>query len=162
MIKVLAGLIVLSLIGIAAFFTFRSDKLADKQFTVGTRKFSVMVPKNHIGKSSDSAFISVGKGKIISVALNLVERKSSRTITCNDLKTQTAFLVFNKYFDKEVEVCTSTLNEKGVELVMLDTPQLTDQNYTYALAMGIRGDYFATTEGKDKAKLIFESFKIIE
>lgn len=162
MVKVLAGLVILSLIGIAVFFTFRTDKLADKQFTVGTRKFSVLVPKNHIGKSSDSAFISVGEGKILSVALNLLERKSSRTITCSDLKAQTVFYVFNKYFNKDAEICKSGMKEKNVETVVLDTPSFFDQGYTYQLAVGTFAEYFNTVEGQGEVKKIFGSFSIIE
>jgi len=165
MAKILLGLIILSLIGLGWFYFSRSSVLSEKQITAGGRKFSVLVPKNHIAKSGEKGFITAGSGKIISVALNILERKSSRAITCSDLKTQTAFYVFNNNFNKEIEICQSILKEKevgkGMELIMLDAPGLTNQDYTYALAMGIRADYFSTSEGKEQAKKIFESFKII-
>lgn len=162
MIKAFFALIILSAIGLGWFFFAESGALTEKEFMLADKKFSIFMPRNHIGKSGNDKFISLGRGKIFSIILVLGERKSAREITCADLRAQIAFRAFNSYLQKELEVCQSVMEEKGFKAVILDTPQLFDEKNRYMLNMGIREDYFVTAEGKDKAKQIFESFRIVE
>lgn len=152
----------LIIVGISIFFFLTSEPLSEKTFSYNGKQFSILAPKTFQIKETEGATV-LGKGEdILVIAVGFVEKKSEKIITCYDLKsqkTEKAFTVNVKSLAKEVEVCkTPDLSDQGY--LVLDTPELTDSKSRYILAVHIKGDYFGTKKGQDKAKRIFESFKI--
>lgn len=152
----------LIVLGLGIYFYLTSEPLSEKQFTHKGEQFSILVPRTFQYKDTGGAAIWGRSEEILTVALVSVEKKSTKIITCNDLKaqgTEVAFIAKIKSLQKDVEVCkTPDLSFPGY--IIFDTPSLEENNTRYLIAIHAKEDFVKTKDGQEKVKRIIESFKI--
>ncbi len=142
------------------FYKTHNQGLSEKEFQFNGQQYSILLPKNHLTKTAEKGVVSAGKGDVFASIISFFPTSSNKEVSCSDIKAQKAFVVYNQNFKKDIEVCSTTSTEKGVEIVMLDSPSLNDEKYRYTVGIGTTKKYFETETGKSNLEKIFASFKV--
>lgn len=149
-------------LGLGVYLYLTSEPLFENQFTYKGKQFSILTPLTFQYKDTGNVAVWGGGEKILTIELISAEKKSTKIITCNDLKaqgTETAFVANIKSLRKDIEVCkTPDISLPGY--IILDTPSLEDENTRYLLVVLAKESFIKTTSGQEKVKRIIESFKI--
>ena len=169
MTKILLTLIIVSIIGIVAFFYFsNSNTLKERTFTIQENTYSILVPQNLKYRSKANSAIFIKSGEEISGVTVGLPDPTNLTQTqprCKEFVGNSNFTAHINSLNKSVEVCDIESFRASLDSPLADYRYLESiieyRGGFYSIAVVVKGTYIETEEGKLRTKQIFESFRIL-
>lgn len=174
MIKALLALIILSFVGIVAFFYLTgSTTLTERTFIIDGQKYSVLVPKIAKESKTEPTVVAFSRGgkKIAGVMVSrMPEPKRPYSDNCKDLRKTVIFTINLVQVNKQVDVCEDPLGlyegkpEEAKDFKLLGTSGFKtkpDDSKDTLIQVTVKESYLRTNEDEAKIKQILESFKAL-